>query len=74
MSIVATNDSLIRGNFLPLKERLENLSNEDANNMQIGIYPPLFHYLRDFGIYVFRFFKDFKWRYVRINLNEYGRL
>lgn len=35
--------------------------------MTQGIYPPMFHYLRQFGIYVFRFFKDYKWRYVIID-------
>ena len=32
-----------------------------------GVYPPIFHMYRKFNMYVLRFFKDFKWRYVVID-------
>jgi hypothetical protein len=32
--------------------------------MIVGLYPPMFHYLREYGMYVFRVFKDFEWLYV----------
>ena len=32
-----------------------------------GVYPPMFHYLRKYGMYVMRFFKDYHWRYVIID-------
>lgn len=32
-----------------------------------GVYPPMFHYLRKYGMYVMRFFKDYEWRYVIID-------
>lgn len=35
--------------------------------MTQGIYPPMFHYLRQYGIYVFRFFKNYDWKYVIID-------
>jgi hypothetical protein len=38
-----------------------------AYNLSKGVYPPLFHMYRKKGIYVLRFFKDFKWRYVIID-------
>ena len=35
--------------------------------MTSGVYPPLFHYLRKYAIYVMRFFKDGLYRYVVID-------
>jgi hypothetical protein len=35
--------------------------------MRFGVYPPMFHYLRKYGMYVMRFFKNYKWRYVIID-------
>ena len=35
--------------------------------MTTGVYPPMFHYLRKYGMYVFRFYKNYGWRYVIIN-------
>ena len=32
-----------------------------------GIYPKIFHDLHKYGVYVFRFFKNFKWVYVVID-------
>jgi len=32
-----------------------------------GVYPPMFHYLRKYGMYVMRFFKNYSWRYVIID-------
>lgn len=31
------------------------------------MYPPIFHFLRDFGIYVFSFYKDCEWLYVIVD-------
>lgn len=31
------------------------------------MYPPIFHNLSQYGIYIMRFFKNFKWRYVMID-------
>ena len=35
--------------------------------MITGVYPPLFHYFAKYGIYVMRFFKNGKYRYVVID-------
>ena len=35
--------------------------------MSAGVYPPMFHYLRFYGMYVFRFYKNYGWRYVIID-------
>lgn len=32
-----------------------------------GVYPPCFQFLRKYGIYVMRFFKNFGWKYVVID-------
>lgn len=35
--------------------------------MMTGVYPPCFHFLAKYGIYVMRFFKNFGWKYVVID-------
>jgi len=35
--------------------------------LSTGIYPPIFHSFRKKGIFCFRFFKNFKWRYVLVD-------
>ncbi len=35
--------------------------------MGTGVYAPMFHYLRKHGMYIIRFFKNYKWRYVIID-------
>lgn len=67
LSILATHDNLIRGSFHPSDENLKEISNEEVKQMSSGVYPPMFHYLRKYGIYVFRFFKNYQWRYVIID-------
>lgn len=67
LSILATHDNLLIGSFKPTDENLKDISNEEVKAMSSGVYPPMFHYLREYGIYVFRFFKNFEWRYVMID-------
>ena len=38
-----------------------------ADDLCSGVFPPVFHIYRKKGLYVFRFFRDFKWRYVIID-------
>lgn len=38
-----------------------------ANAMSSGVYPPIFHKYRKWGIYVLTFFKNFSWRYIIID-------
>ena len=67
LSVLATEDAYIRGSFDPEKNTDDEISNYEAKGMTSGVYPPMFHYLRKYGMYVFRFFKNYKWRYVIID-------
>jgi hypothetical protein len=40
---------------------------EISTNLSKGIFPPIFHKFRSRGIYVLKYFKDFKWIYVIID-------
>ena len=45
----------------------KNLDSEKYAMLSTGIYPPIFHSFRKKGIFSFRFFKNFIWRYVLVN-------
>jgi hypothetical protein len=79
LSVLATKDNLLRGGVSLLKNwKNQTLTDEQAYELTIGVYPPIFHKYRKKGLYVFRFFKDFLWRYVivdmRLPVNEYNGL
>ena len=67
LAVIATKDYLLRGEFD--KKILDDgkLDEEEIKMMSEGIYPPIFHNFATKGIYCFRFFKNFKWRYVLID-------
>jgi len=67
LSVLATRDSYIRGSFEPTNETLKEISDEEAQGMRDGLYPPMFHFMRQYGVYVIRFFKNYAWRYVIID-------
>ena len=67
LSVLATEDAFIRGSFDPEKNTDNEINNYEAKGMTSGVYPPMFHYLRKYGMYVFRFFKDDGWRYVIVD-------
>ena len=58
LSIIATKDYLLRGEFN--KNILEDgkIDEEEIKMISEGIYPPLFHSFATKGIYRFRFFKN----------------
>ena len=64
-STLATDDTYIVGDFDPTVSK--EVDNENAPGMMNGVYPPMFHFLNDKGIYVIRFFKNYKWTYVIID-------
>ena len=67
LSVIATKDYLLRGEF---NEDILNdgvIDEEEIKMMSEGIYPPIFHCFSSKGIYCFRFFKNFKWRYVLVD-------
>ena len=43
------------------------INQELAMNFSKGVYPSIFHVYRMKGIFVFRFYKNFKWLYVIID-------
>jgi calpain len=65
--IAAGHDTLIRGGFNPTEENVKDISDTEVKQMVTGIYPPMFHFLRSYGIYVMRFFKNYQWVYVMID-------
>ena len=68
MSVVATKDEYLRGGagFIEIDQNTRVNSNI-AILLSKGVYPPIFHKFKLRNIYVLRFFKDFKWRYVFID-------
>lgn len=66
LSIVATHDYLLRGDYQGPKDGSPP-SDAQADQMTKGTYPPLFHFLAQQGIYVMRFYKQAQWLYVIID-------
>lgn len=68
LSVLAGNDELIRGGSDSIDTENINIIDKSAATMaSMGVFPPIFHKFRKRGIYCFRFFKDFNWRYVIID-------
>ena len=67
LSVIATKDYLLRGEFSP--DILDDGEIDDEENVMLstGVYPPIFHSFRKKGIFCFRFFKNFQWRYVIVD-------
>ena len=67
LSVIATKDYLLRGEFSDDILSDKKIDEEESVMLSTGIYPPIFHSFRKKGIFCFRFFKDFKWRYVLVD-------
>ena len=67
LSVIATKDYLLRGEFSDDILSDKKIDEEESIMLSTGIYPPIFHSFRKKGIFCFRFFKDFKWRYVLVD-------
>ena len=67
LSVIATKDYLLRGEFSDDILSDKKIDAEESVMLSTGIYPPIFHSFRKKGIFCFRFFKDFKWRYVLVD-------
>jgi len=50
LSVLATDDALLRGSFDSTKNTDSDINDEEAMAMTSGVYPPMFHYLRKFGM------------------------
>jgi Ca2+-binding EF-hand superfamily protein len=66
LSVLATRDELVRGSVQDLSESRQ-IDASSALGLFKGVYPPMFHFLSRFGLFVIRFFKEFSWRYVIID-------
>lgn len=67
LTVLAGREKYITGYFQPDEKNLEDVSDAEAQGMMMGLYPPIFHHYRRYGMYVIRFFKNFAWRYVIID-------
>jgi Ca2+-binding EF-hand superfamily protein len=67
LSVLATKDHLLRGEFSESILKDGNIDDEEYLMLSTGVYPPLFHGFRKKNIFCLRFFKNFKWRYIIID-------
>lgn len=68
LSVLASRDELIIGGLDQYKSLKDvEITPSIAKSMTAGVYPPIFHPYAKKGLYVFTFFKNFKWRYVIID-------
>ena len=67
LSVIATKDYLLRGEFSDDILADKKIDEEENVMLSTGIYPPIFHSFRKKDIFCFRFFKNFKWRYVLVD-------
>ena len=67
LSVLATKDYLLRGEFSDEILADKKIDEEENVMLSTGVYPPIFHSFRKKGIFCFRFFKDFQWRYVLVD-------
>ena len=67
LSIIATKDYLLRGEYSDDILISDKINKINYVKLSTGVYPPLFHSFRKKGIFCFKFFKNFKWRYVLVD-------
>jgi calpain len=67
LSIIATNDEYLYNDININEIKNKSISDELAHKLTKGVYPKIFHFLEKFGMYVFRFFKNYQWVYVIID-------
>jgi Ca2+-binding EF-hand superfamily protein len=67
LSVIATKDHLLRGEFNP--DILDDgiITEEESLMLSTGVYPPIFQIFRNKNIFCFRFYKNFEWKYVIID-------
>jgi Ca2+-binding EF-hand superfamily protein len=67
MSLIASDDNILFSKIDPEKLKERNISDETIFKLISGVYPPLFHIFAKYGLYVFRFFLNFEWKFVIID-------
>lgn len=68
LSVIATRDELLRGGSqgMTLSKNMI-IDKQIASALSKGVYAPIFHRFRLRGLYVIKFFKNFKWVYVLVD-------
>jgi calpain, invertebrate len=68
LSVLATRDELLVGGMQGMQYDPDMIIDKAmASQLSMGVYPPIFHRFRLRGIYVLRFFKNFRWIYVIVD-------
>jgi len=68
MSVLVTRDELLIGGRRGMEYDKDMIIDKDiASLLSNGVYPPIFHRYRKYGLFVIRIFKDFNWNYVIID-------
>jgi calpain len=68
LSVLAAREDLMIGELKDIEIKPNfKVKGIDCEKLSKGVYPPIFHIYSKKGLYVLRFFKDFKWRYVIID-------
>ena len=67
LALLTSDVVYIKGDFKHSPEALGEISDQEADGMSKGLYCPVFHFLRKYGMFVIRFFKNYSWRYVVID-------
>lgn len=67
LSVLATRDSLVTGTIN--KEEIKNSKLDDKmmGRLLQGVRPALFQFLEKFGLFVFKFMKNYRWWYVIVD-------
>jgi len=64
LQVLANKDHLLRGEFRMEIFNDRFFDKKEVLMMSTGIYPPIFHYFAKKNIYCFKFYKEYRWRYV----------
>lgn len=67
LSVLAINDSYLFNDVNVAEFKGSDFDNVATKKLVSGVYPKIFHFLAKFGLYVFRFFKDYQWIFVIID-------
>jgi len=69
LSVLATRDELLIGGRKGMEYDPDMIVDKEiASILDNGVYPPIFHKFRQIGLYVLRFFKNFNWIYVIVDM------
>ena len=67
LTILANKQHFLKGEFRAEIFNDKNIDKKEFQMLSFGVYPPIFHYFAKKNIYCFKFYKDFRWKYVIID-------